>query len=47
MKEQLEYLKQTMSELNEAWDNDQVEHYPQTLMSFDELLIEVSKITLK
>lgn len=47
MKSQLSKVVREMRILSQMWDNEQVVHYPDNLMSFDDLLNEISLIELK
>lgn len=44
MKKELREFIKAGNELREAWDNDEVENYPDYLPSFDEFLVEFSRV---
>lgn len=47
MELQLQKTVKEMRLLSQVWDNEKVVHYPDNLMSFDDLLNEISLIELK
>jgi|TARA_R100000049_G_C1934052_1_gene77897 hypothetical protein len=44
--EKLNLATDILLEVVENWDNDKIKNYPQTLPSFDELVIEIKNIEL-